>query len=237
MDELLETAQRRGLVVELKDDLGERNGEYEDGVIRINTRRLAATQRITLAHELGHAWHGHTACNHDARRAARQEREADAHAAMLLVEEAAYRQAEATFSEAGIGAVAAELGVPNRFVERMREIEGGAFGGWPPLCEGQPPDEKPVDDVVEQSRQLVAAVTDAMVDAIAFEAEWLNDPRAGDGRKAQAIMDRFGVNEARHYQRVVAALRSPSAWAAHPQACAILKARMETRSRVRRRTA
>ncbi|NUP32911.1 MAG: ImmA/IrrE family metallo-endopeptidase [Streptomycetaceae bacterium] len=234
MHQLLDTAERRGLTVEWVD-LGSRNGEYECGTIRINPNRLARTQRWTLAHELGHAWHDHEACHHDAARAARQEREADAHAAMLLVDEFTWRAAEREFSEAGIGAVANELEVPQRFVERMRELERGLHGGWPPICEGAPPDEKPPTDHVDESRALVAAVTDSLLQAVVFEREWINDPRAGDGRKAQAIHERFGVNETRHYQRVVAALRSPSVWAAEPQTCAILKARMEHRSRARSR--
>lgn len=237
MQDMLDIAERRGIAVEWVD-LGRRNGEYEDGVIRVNPGRLAATQRITLAHELGHAWHGHSACQHDVRRAAKQERDADAHAALLLVDEFTYRAAERTYSESGVGAVAAELGVPARFVERLREVErDGAHGGWPGICDPEPPDEKHVDDKIETARRKVEEVHDAMLAAIAFEAKWLNDPRAGDGRKAQAILDTFGVSETRHFQRVISALRSPSAWAQHPKTCAILRERMQGRSRVRRQTA
>ena len=69
---------------------------------------------------------------------------------------------------------------------------------------------------------------------LAFERCWVNDPRAGDGRKAQAILDTFGVTETRHYQRLVAALDTREAWEADPGMTALLSARLQSRSRAAR---
>ncbi|NUO59018.1 MAG: DUF3263 domain-containing protein [Hamadaea sp.] len=66
-----------------------------------------------------------------------------------------------------------------------------------------------------------------------FERVWLNDPRAGDGRKAQAIRETFGVNETRHYQRVVAAVSTREAWEADPATTRVLAERLQARSRQR----
>lgn len=70
-----------------------------------------------------------------------------------------------------------------------------------------------------------------IVDLLAFERRWLNDPRAGDGRKAQAIRESFGVNETRYYQRLVAALGTREACDADSATTSILVERMRTRSR------
>ncbi|GAA2037555.1 hypothetical protein GCM10009740_31760 [Terrabacter terrae] len=69
---------------------------------------------------------------------------------------------------------------------------------------------------------------------LAFERRWLNDPRAGDGRKAQAILETFGVNETRYYQRLVAALGTREAWESDPGTTALLRERLASRSRGRR---
>ena len=69
---------------------------------------------------------------------------------------------------------------------------------------------------------------------LAFERLWVNEPRAGDGRKAQAIRDAFGVSETRHYQRVVAAIATREAWEADPGMTALLASRLRSRSRVGR---
>ena len=66
---------------------------------------------------------------------------------------------------------------------------------------------------------------------LAFERRWVNDPRAGDGRKAQAILETFGVNETRHYQRLVAAIGTRGAWEADAGMTAILTERLRSRAR------
>jgi hypothetical protein len=64
-----------------------------------------------------------------------------------------------------------------------------------------------------------------------FERAWLNDPRAGDGRKAQAIRETFGVNETRHYQRVVAAVSTREAWETDPVTTRALTEKLRVRAR------
>jgi hypothetical protein len=71
-------------------------------------------------------------------------------------------------------------------------------------------------------------------DLLAFERRWLNEPAALDGRKAQAIRETFGVNETRHYQRLVHALGTREAWEADPGTTAILTERLRLRARGRR---
>ncbi|HEY1179332.1 MAG TPA: DUF3263 domain-containing protein [Phytomonospora sp.] len=70
-----------------------------------------------------------------------------------------------------------------------------------------------------------------MRELLEFERAWLNDPRADDGRKAQAIRETFGVNETRHYQRVVAAVATREAWEADPVTTAALTQRLRVRAR------
>ncbi|NUP03556.1 MAG: DUF3263 domain-containing protein [Nonomuraea sp.] len=74
---------------------------------------------------------------------------------------------------------------------------------------------------------------DLLADLLEFERAWLNDPRAGDGRKAQAIRETFGVNETRHYQRVVAAVTSREAWETDPVTTRALSEQLQARSRQR----
>ncbi|WP_083707151.1 DUF3263 domain-containing protein [Intrasporangium flavum] len=69
---------------------------------------------------------------------------------------------------------------------------------------------------------------------LAFERRWLNDPRASDGRKAQAIQAEFGVSETRHYQRLVAVLHTDEAWRADPATTSALLGRLKARTRARR---
>lgn len=129
MQDMLEIAKYRGVEVQVVD-LGDRNGDYADGLIRINSRRPEHVQRIILAHELGHEHHNHLpAGSRYAQRA--QEAEADRHAAMLLVGRTTYQRAERMYGPA-VGAVAAELGLPARFVEALREVERRDL--WPPWC-------------------------------------------------------------------------------------------------------
>lgn len=103
-----------GLTVIWKD-LGRRNGELTSGgFVILNPRRREWMQRCTLAHEMGHWWHGHDwRGRHDRER---DEREADTYAAKLLISPVDYALAERTVGEHP-GALAKELGVTRRMVE------------------------------------------------------------------------------------------------------------------------
>lgn len=118
MNRLIDHATAMGLRVMWRD-LGRRNGEFHSsGLIVINPRKTALTQRTTLAHELGHAWHGHDwTHDHDLER---DERQADIYAAQLLISPAEYAAAERTVGPHA-GALAKELGVTRRLVELWRD--------------------------------------------------------------------------------------------------------------------
>lgn len=93
MDDLLAQVHAMGLHVKF-DKLGRRHGEiHSSGLIIINEERSVKAMRITLAHEAGHAYHGHdwTVARHDV---LRDERQAKTFAARLLVSPEAYRDAE-----------------------------------------------------------------------------------------------------------------------------------------------
>lgn len=68
---------------------------------------------------------------------------------------------------------------------------------------------------------------------LAFERAWLNDPRPGDGRKAQAILETFGVGETRYYQRLVAVIHSREALEVDPVTTRVLQDRLARRARSR----
>ncbi|AKK05203.1 putative DUF955 family protein (plasmid) [Corynebacterium mustelae] len=70
----------------------------------------------TLAHELGHAYHGHEGCFNT-----RQEWQADRFAAELLIDPLAYAEAEKLYGEHP-GAIAHELGVARQTVLIWRRI-------------------------------------------------------------------------------------------------------------------
>jgi Zn-dependent peptidase ImmA (M78 family) len=109
LDDMLEIAARRGVRVAWRP-LGRRHGEYHSsGLILLDPRRSLTVQRVTLAHELGHAHHGHVRTE-DPVQHARQERLADEHAAGLLIDDYAYALAEQTVGHHP-GALARELGV------------------------------------------------------------------------------------------------------------------------------
>lgn len=129
MMDMLGVARGRGIRVEWAD-LGARHGEYGAGVITLNDNRPEKVQRIVLAHELGHAWHDHSPSEVPGV-VERQEREADEHAALLLVQRMDYVKAEHMYGPS-VGAVAAELGVPARFVHRLRSVQ--RRGAWPSWC-------------------------------------------------------------------------------------------------------
>lgn len=118
MQDLIDYAIRNGWGVKFRD-LGRRNGEYSRGLIVVNDRRRTGfTQRMTLAHEIGHAHHDH-AWTDDPQERARQEREADVVAAHLLIRPDEYAYAERLVG-AHPGAIAKELGVTPAYVELWR---------------------------------------------------------------------------------------------------------------------
>jgi Zn-dependent peptidase ImmA (M78 family) len=126
---MIDVATRRGIAVRWAS-LGARHGEYAAGVVTINEDRPEEVQRIIMAHELGHAFHGHEPAFTPSQQE-RQERQADEHAAILLVNRSDYERAERMYGPA-VGAVAAELGVPARFVYRLRSIQ--RRDAWPSWC-------------------------------------------------------------------------------------------------------
>ena len=128
MDDLVRMALDQGLGLKYRD-LGRRHGEYQHtgGLITINPHRSIVVQRVTLAHELGHAHHAH-AWTDDPRLHARHERLADEHAARLLISPAEYAIAEALVG-AHPGALAKELGVLERVVLTWRRTHARERGG------------------------------------------------------------------------------------------------------------
>jgi len=100
-------------------NLGRNSGYlFGGGLVILNYRHHLGTQRVTLAHELGHWHHGHDwTRDHDE---ARDERQADQYAARLLISADAYADAESQVGE-HLGALARELGVTRRLVELRRE--------------------------------------------------------------------------------------------------------------------
>jgi Zn-dependent peptidase ImmA (M78 family) len=118
MDELLTWAAAQGVRVAWRD-LGRRAGEYHSsGLILLNPRRTETVQKVTLAHELGHAHYGHTWTDEPRERLAR-ERIADRFAARLLISPREYAQAERLVGSHP-GALARELGVTAAVVETWR---------------------------------------------------------------------------------------------------------------------
>ncbi|MBB5472532.1 ImmA/IrrE family metallo-endopeptidase [Cellulomonas hominis] len=118
MEELLALATERGVRVAWRD-LGRRAGEYHSsGLILLNPRRTETVQRVTLAHELGHAHYGHTWTD-DPREHEHRERLADRHGARLLISPSAYAAAERLVGPHP-GALARELGVTASVVETWR---------------------------------------------------------------------------------------------------------------------
>lgn len=91
-------------------------GRFDQLARRVTLRPdLGAVQeRCTLAHELGHAYWEHTESG------PRQEKQADEHAARLLIPPPAW--AWATSQAGSLGEVAAELGVLPRLVEVAHTI-------------------------------------------------------------------------------------------------------------------
>lgn len=106
MDDLEGIAHAMGIRIEYRDQLHRRRwGEYDHKhrTIRLLGSLRALHWRCTLAHELGHAYHGHRGCRD------RQECEADAFAARLLIHPDEWRTATAVHDR--LETVAAELTV------------------------------------------------------------------------------------------------------------------------------
>jgi hypothetical protein len=113
MEDVLDHAHELGLRVAFRD-LGRREGElHSSGLIIVNSRRTHMTQRIAIAHEIGHHVHGH----HEPRDhwSEQDERQADIYAAGVLIRVEDYRYAEG-FVGSHPGALARELGCLARHV-------------------------------------------------------------------------------------------------------------------------
>lgn len=121
MRRLLRKAEAWGLWVEWAP-LGDQRGFYEHDArtITLNSQMTDPLLRSTLAHELGHAHHCHTAAPSRAARE-RQERDANRFAAALLITDHAYAAAEAQHGP-HVGALALELRVATYIVETWQEM-------------------------------------------------------------------------------------------------------------------
>lgn len=118
MQDLIDHATAMGLRVKWRD-LGRRSGElHSSGLILLNPRKTMLTQRVTLAHEIGHRHHGHDWTREHDR--ATDERQADTYAARLLISPTDYALAERLVGHHP-GALAKELGVTARLVELWRQ--------------------------------------------------------------------------------------------------------------------
>lgn len=113
LDELVAHAEEQGLRVVWRD-LGRRSGELtRGGLVVVNPKKSTLTQRVTIAHEVGHHWHGHDWTRaHDVER---DERQADLYAARLLIDAHAVERAAAVVG-CHPGAIARELGVTAHLV-------------------------------------------------------------------------------------------------------------------------
>lgn len=120
MDDLLRLVDEQGL--RLIERPGRTLGGYDQASrsIRLTPGMSARTMRSVLAHELGHAALGHTVTTHPAIRR-RQERQADAWAARLLITPAAYAAAEA-LRGTHRASLAFELGVTVELVIAFQEL-------------------------------------------------------------------------------------------------------------------
>ena len=118
MDRIIAHAEGLGLRVAYRN-LGSATGYlFGGGLVILNHRHHLNAQRETLAHECGHAFHGHDwTRDHDRER---DERQADQYAARLLISVDDYADAETLVGEHP-GAIARELGVTRRLVELRRE--------------------------------------------------------------------------------------------------------------------
>lgn len=118
MDALIARAEAMGLRVQFRN-LGRTTGYlFGGGLVVLNHRHNIAAQRETLAHEMGHAHHGHDwSREHDK---VRDELDADRYAARLLIPLEQYAAAEGIVGSHP-GALAKELHVTRRLVELRQE--------------------------------------------------------------------------------------------------------------------
>jgi len=118
-DELLAAASEMGLHVKFTN-LGRRAGEVRrSGLVLINDRKSAITQKVALAHEMGHWHHNHDwSAAHDV---PHDERQADAFAARLLIPPDEYALAEKLY-DGHVGAIARELEVTTPIVQALRDV-------------------------------------------------------------------------------------------------------------------
>lgn len=117
MERLLKDADSQGVRVFFLP-LDEVNGFVNaDRAVVINSRLSERKQRVVLAHELGHLYHGHDwRLAHDQER---DERQADIYAALILIDPVEYALAERIY-DGCLGSIANELGVTRRLVELWR---------------------------------------------------------------------------------------------------------------------
>jgi hypothetical protein len=118
MDELIAHAESLGMAIKWCD-LGRRAGEVRStGLTLLNHRKSETTQRIALAHEIGHWVHGHGwSAMHDV---PRDELQADVHAAHLLVSPVDYALAE-RLHDGHLGAIARELDIDTHIAQTWRD--------------------------------------------------------------------------------------------------------------------
>lgn len=124
MQALIEEAERMGLRVAWRN-LGRRSGQlHSSGLVVLNPSSSDLTQRVTLAHEMGHWHHGHDwSLGHSVER---DERQADRYAAHLLIDPLDYERA-AICTSGHAGAIAKEIGVTRRLVELWQESPRATF--------------------------------------------------------------------------------------------------------------
>ena len=113
MNDLLGLAQRQGFHVEFLPLGGPEGLLLPSRIILIDSTLTGRRQREALAHELGHAHHGHAhGIGHSS---PALERQADLYAARLLISPVEYAAAEQLHSHPG--AIAKELGVSQYLIE------------------------------------------------------------------------------------------------------------------------
>lgn len=117
MADLEGVAHQKGVIIEYRPVLRKgRWGEYDHRrrTIRLLSGLGPIQYRSTLAHELGHAHHGHRWSSR------RHEQQADTYAARILISPAEWSLATAVYPDCP-QSVAAELGVLPRLVEAYAE--------------------------------------------------------------------------------------------------------------------
>lgn len=115
MRALMDEAKRLGVRVHMAHLPRQTSGYYDHAKRRIAIDITLTPQehREVLAHELGHAFHGHT-CG-----SAAHEQQADRRAALLLVDPDAYAHAER--EHPAVGAIAERLEVDPHYVHVWRQ--------------------------------------------------------------------------------------------------------------------